>query len=444
MRILHSLRGRIALFVSIAVFVSLLLLNLSVTSFVRKAGDGRVTRRLQAAGTTLLSFVRAEHAEHPEEGWQAAAAHALDEWPTGADAYAIRTATGELLGARGNPALIRRMWSADSAVGPPQRDIFGARLLMVRDTLLPTLSVVAIGSLDAEREESAVLTRWLLWSIPVMTVASLSLGYLLARRALQPVNDLAISISALDVERTDLRLVAPDGASEIIVLRDRFNALLDRLSQSRHRTQRFVREAAHQIRTPLTLVLGEAGLQCAARDISPEAKRASERILRAAQQMQRRVDDLVLLAIADVGEQPRCADEVDLESVVLEVADLLHTRAVSLGRAIVLDRIEHVMARGDEALLRELLLELLENACRHGSADSPIRITLTVLLGEAQISVQSAGGPFSLPSEAADTLVRSGHLGLPLVQWITRLHRGRLTLSHQNGENLLTLLLPLA
>lgn len=441
MRFARSLRGRIALYASVTVFLSLLVLNLSVTSYISRTGDARVTRRLQEAGTTLLAFVRAEHREYPDEGWQAAAGHALDEWPTGADAYAVRSATGEPLGSRGNPALIRH---AASAVGPAVRDMDGARVLIVRDSLLPAISVIAIGSLDAEREESAVLTRWLFLSIPVLTVASLSLGYLLARRALQPVEALATAISALDVERTDLRLVAPDGASEIVELRDRFNALLDRLSLSRQRTRRFVREAAHQIRTPLTLVLGEAGLQRAASTASPESRRALERILRAAQQMQRRVDDLVLLAIADAGEQPACTAAVELDAVVLDVTDLLHTRAVSLGRAIVLDTIEPVVVRGDDALIRELLLELLENACRHGTADTPIRVTVTAPSGQAQVTVLSAGAPFVLPSDESDSPDEAGHLGLPLVQWITRLHRGSLTLTHRSGDNMLTLTLPLA
>jgi len=442
MSLVRSLRIRIAVFASVTVLAALLCLNVAVTSFISRSGDARVTQRLHAAGTTLLTFVRAEHREHPAEGWPAAVGNALDEWPTGADAYAVRAADGALIGARGNPDLVRHADNGGALRMPEAKDIDGARVLLIRDTITPALTVVAIGSLDAERQEAAALARWLLLSTPVLTVASLGLGYLLARRALQPVDALATSITALDVERLDARLLAPEGSSEITELSDRFNALLERLARSRQRTRRFVREAAHQIRTPLTLVLGEAGLQRLAPHASPDVRQAFERVLRAAQQMQRRVDDLVLLAIADAGEQPPCADPVELDAVALDVTDLLRSRAMALGHQLALGTIDPVIVQGDEALLRELLLELLENACRHGTTLTPIRVAVSAQAGQAHLTVRSAGAPFALPHEQPDAFDETSHLGLPLVQWITRLHRGTITVTHIDGDNMLTLTLP--
>src|SRR5471032_1570261 len=99
------------------------------------------------------------------------------------------------------------------------------------------------------------------------------------------------------------------------------------------------------------------------------------RIRTAAEQMRRRVDELFLLAEAQAGEKARLEDDVELDGLVLDCTDLMRERASALGRSLAIGRAEHSVVRGNAGLLQEALVELMENACRHGSSGIPITVS---------------------------------------------------------------------
>src|SRR6185312_16238789 len=144
--------------------------------------------------------------------------------------------------------------------------------------------------------------------------------------------------------------------------------------QAQLRNRQFVQRAAHQLKTPLTVVLGEADLSLSGGD--GEGAAGMRRVRTAARQMRRRVDELLLLAEAQTGEQVPLDDEVELDGLALECADLMRGRAAQLSRSLMLGRVEPITVRGSERLLREALVELIENACRHGSAEPAIQVSV--------------------------------------------------------------------
>ena len=168
-----------------------------------------------------------------------------------------------------------------------------------------------------------------------------------------------------------------------------------------------------------------------------EYRDALRRIQRAAEQMGRRVDDLLLLARAEAGERPPVQDVVELDGLVLECADLMRRRAETLGRALELDRVEPAQVTGHDGLLREGLLELLENALRHGGGERPVRISAYVAAGQACIAVASDGPAFAPPGDGADAS-RAG-LGISILQWIADVHRGALRVDRRDGVNVVRL-----
>jgi len=110
-----------------------------------------------------------------------------------------------------------------------------------------------------------------------------------------------------------------------------------------------------------------------------------------ADQMVRRVDDLFLLAQAEAGDRPPMQDAVELDGLALECTDLMRGRAQQTRHSLELERVEGAVARGNEPLLREALLELLENAVRYGEAARPIRVAAYAGHEHATLAVTSAG-----------------------------------------------------
>ena len=181
----------------------------------------------------------------------------------------------------------------------------------------------------------------------------------------------------------------------------------------------FVREAAHQIRTPLTLVLGEAShaLDFARHDAAAPS-RTLARVRLAAEQMRRRVDELLLFAEAESGTPIERDEIVELEELAFECTDLMRGRAEALGRQLALAELAPITVRANAGLLREALLEMLENACKHGGALAPVTVRVEAQSHEAHIVVTSA--------LAAEPHGRTGTgLGVSILEWIAAGHGGR-------------------
>ena len=113
--------------------------------------------------------------------------------------------------------------------------------------------------------------------------------------------------------------------------------------------------------------------------------------------MQRRVDELVTAAAAEAGEAPVMADDVALDALALEATDLMRQRAAMLGHPLDLQGIQELTVRGNAGLLREALVELLENACRHGDAGAPVSVRVIRSATEARLEVVNRGGVVQPP-----------------------------------------------
>jgi signal transduction histidine kinase len=157
--------------------------------------------------------------------------------------------------------------------------------------------------------------------------------------------------------------------------------------------------------------------------------------------MTHRVDDLFLLAQAAAGDRPPLKDWIELDGLVLECVDLMRGRAGALGRRLELGTVEPAVLTGSEPLVREAVLELLENACRHGDAADPIRIAALSNGTGARVEVTSKGEPIPaavLNGGDGERPDRPG-LGLSIVRWIADVHGGRLDYRREADANTLVL-----
>jgi len=438
------LRLRLAGWFALGMLLGLAVLDVSLFTLLRRRADARLSDQVIATARGLREAVEREAAERPTPTFEHAVHEALDEWPMGATSLAVYSADGALLGRRGAtdlltaiPRLVELPPSGKSADRPIDHQAAG-RLATERGTRPREFTVVAIQSTAALTEDLESLAGWLIVSVPLVLLISLPAGYLLARRALAPFSSLASDIEGMAPGSLDRRLPVAEPPDELDRLADQVNRLLDRLAAAQLQTRRFLAQAAHQLRTPLTLIRGESDLAIDRPREADAYRAALDRISRASGQMSRRVDELFLLARAEAGERVPHTARVELDAVALEAVDLMRGRAQALGHRLELGEMTGVEVQGDEGLLQEAAVELLENACRHGATTGPVTVAVLVSGNEAVLEVASAG-----PLAQLERGPEGERLGLAIVRWIASAHGGRLQFAHVGATNLFRVSFPL-
>jgi len=445
---LSRLRLRLAAWFAIAFLIGITVLDTALYLYLRHQNDYRLTRHLERTSAELVEAIRIEYADTPQRGLPGAVSEALVEWPARPESFGVYAAGGDRIGFHGDSGLLhaapRRLLPGDWT---PLRDLVGPgehrlRAVISRSSGQPDFAVLTLGSTLTLDEENEALAAWFAFSTPIAVVLSLVGGYILSRRALRPIASLADDVATITPDQLNRRLPVHPIADELDRLAEQFNALLERLQRAQAQNRRFLQQAAHQIKTPLTLVLGEAALGLERPRTPSEHQATLQRVRTAAEQMKRRVDELFLLAQAEAGERVDLSDSVELDGLALECADLMRGRAQALGRHLELLRVEPISVRGNETLLREAVLELIENACRYGSSNRSIAISAYSTGNGACVLVASAGEPVTPAGRARSEEAGAHGLGLEIVRWIASAHAGSMTYQRKDGVNVYGLLLP--
>ena len=435
---LSRLRLGLAVSFAVAFFGGLAVLDLSLYGYLRHVADLRLTRQLSIDGGELIQFVRAEFAEDSAAGLRAGAEAALKEWPAPPGSYAVLAPDGGHLAERGSPAWLRLVSPTPvggSVTEHPVGTEHPVRQVVLPSAEAPAFLVAVLRSTEQTAEENETLAWWLVISAPVVVLLALVGGYVLSRRALAPVVRLERAIAGIAPDRLDQRIPILNPADEIDRVGHQFNRLLDRLQESQSQNRQFLRQAAHQIRTPLTLVIGETSL--ALRRGPGDSVPVFRRIQVAAEQMRRRVEELFLIAEARTGGPPSLTDQVEADALVLECAELMRGRATELSRHLELGEVIPVVFSGNSGLLREAVLELLENGLRHGTAQGPVTLSSRVADGMVRLEVASSGPDAAAALKAGDpwSVDTERGLGLAVVRWIAEQHGGRLGHEFEAGRN---------
>jgi signal transduction histidine kinase len=212
-------------------------------------------------------------------------------------------------------------------------------------------------------------TLWavLLPGIPALVLLVAGLTWAAVGRALRPVA--AIRRELADITATDLhrRVPVPHAGDEIAALATTTNATLDRLEQAVDRHQRFVADAAHELRSPLAVLRTRLEIEPAA---GPELR---DEALADVERIQRLSTDLLLLARLDAGEPPETAD-VDLSQLAAEEAAPRRARS---DVAVTLRIEDGVVVSGSDGQLRRLVSNLVDNAVRHAGTSVEVRLSET-------------------------------------------------------------------
>lgn len=416
---LSALRLRLTLGFAVAFAVAFAILDAALVVQREREGRAALAELGAEAARGVMVFIDREQAEPETAMLPAAAREVLREWPDDGMGIVIRTPGGAPLASR------------------PPRTAGGAvtSRFTPGDGRVEIQVTVPRSGLDADL---AALRRTMWILTPLLLLLALGAGYGLARWSLAPARTLRDEIATLEGRASTARLPSAVRGDEIGAIAAAFNGLLDRIGAADMRNRAFVQEAAHQLRTPLTLVRGEAELALAPGDALPrEALLAAlSRIDRAARQMHRRVDELAFLAEAQSTRGVDVREPLDLSAVVRECAELMERRAADASMPLEIAAASVTIVEGDDRLLREAVLELIENACRHGEWGTPIGLRVSREGDATVVMVESSGPAFSLRDAPDDLPAGEGHhLGLAIVRWIVLAHGGSLRLTRAGTRN---------
>lgn len=246
-------------------------------------------------------------------------------------------------------------------------------------------------SLDLDRHELAELLRVLFLAGPLALIVTIAGGYLLARRALAPVERMTTAANEITASRLDRRLSVTNAGDELGRLAQTLNGMIGRLEQSFHETKQFTADAAHELRTPLAVMRNEAEVALQTVRTPDEYRRVLENILEEVERLTRLAGQLLYLAREDSRVQVPERREVRLDQLVTDVAE--HMRVLAAAKEIDL-RVEGLgpcRVHGDPDRLRRVLFNLLDNACKYTPRGGTVTVSCSNLSGSAELVVEDSG-----------------------------------------------------
>jgi signal transduction histidine kinase len=248
-----------------------------------------------------------------------------------------------------------------------------------------TLVVHVAANLDDIEESIRALTTSLLVAVPVVVAVLAAVVWSLVGRTLRPVETIRREVADIGGSDLDRRVPTPPGDDEIARLARTMNGMLDRLEDSARRQQRFVADASHELRSPLTRMRTELEVDVAHPGTADLA--ATHRsVLEETAGLQRLIDDLLQLARSDAPAGPLRRETVDVDDIVLRQA-----RRLRAGERVDVDvnGVTAAQVTGDRDQLTRAVGNVVDNAARH--ARTTVVVTVAEVDGTAVLTVADDG-----------------------------------------------------
>ena len=266
------------------------------------------------------------------------------------------------------------------------------------------------------------------------------LSFMLARSAVNPLARLTKSISKRGPK--DLRPVAAPVPAEMVPLVSSLNTLMHRLEKSLTRSEDFITEAAHRVRTPLTVVRTQAEITLRQID-KPKNRKNLKEIIRAIDESSRAAGQLLDHAMVTFRADNLALEKVNICQLINDTVDRLSPLADLRDISLEVELLHHASVLGDPILLQNALYNIIDNAIKYSPIDSKVVTTISSINEKIQISVNDTGPGFNSdePSklierfhrgENVEGIIGSG-LGLTIAHEVVEAHKGHLEIKNLIG-----------
>jgi heavy metal sensor kinase len=441
-------------------FLALIISAFSIFTYVLldRALDEQTDENIVGISKSVESAVQGEEADEEHSAAitpDAAISEALDEFHSPDYSFVVIGADGTPVADREKLSLLlpRDLADGSLAVQRINRKPFKiGRFVMSVGGARYDLFVVY--SLSDQRELEESVRDIFLAIVPIALILAAIGGYFLARRNLAPIAEMSSRAARINAANLNEPLPIRNPQDELGSLGIAFNELLMRLDREFDRQRRFMTDASHELRTPLAIIRGESDVALLNQERgAAEYRDALSVVSQESKRLSGIVEDLFTLARADSGSLAPDLREVYVDEILSECVRAVRTLADQRAISIHLDT-QELPIRGDEALLRRLFMNLLDNAIKYNYDGGNIRIVTKghlvkigntgKLIPESEVEhiferfyrldKAHMGGELSQTSGAG--------LGLSISKVIADIHGATLAYEHIGIENLFTVAFP--
>jgi signal transduction histidine kinase len=322
--------------------------------------------------------------------------------------------------------------------------------------LLLSAFLIAIFSFDELRERHhrpgyrehtwEEIVDYVLWIGAPAVVLSIAGGWWLMRKALAPVATLTDAAQRINERNLGEQLPRTNNRDEFDRLTEVFNEMTARLNTSFIRIREFTLDASHELKTPLTVLCGETETALQDESLTPAQRERAVSQLEELRRLAGIVDSLTLLAKADAGLIKLALAPVRFDELVRDCFDdtqiLAHTAAIR----VELTNRQEITVNGDAHRLRQLLLNLADNAVKYNQPSGSISMSLRRTGDVAELNISNTGPgvpPEKLPrvfdrffrgDPAHSAAVEGSGLGLSIAQWIVSAHNGTIQMTSEPSK----------
>jgi heavy metal sensor kinase len=311
---------------------------------------------------------------------------------------------------------------------------------------------LAVNLRTIEPEMNAIRNAYLI-SIPALLVLIAIGSWWLSGSALKPMRDVTDTLRRVTAKGLDQRVSIQDSDREFVELLQVFNQMMERLDRSFTQASRFSADAAHELKTPLSILQGELERTLHAADPGSELQQRLSGLLDEVRHLSTIVRKLLLLSLADAGQMRLYTTEVDLSALLADLIDDLEMLSPDL--SVQVQGVTNLTVQADQALLIQMLQNLISNATKYNLPQGWVKIEAGRRNKMVCVTVSNASKPipvgdrsrifdrFHRGDPARNRHVEGLGLGLSLSREIAYAHGGNLTLdSSPAGQTSFTLTLP--
>lgn len=293
--------------------------------------------------------------------------------------------------------------------------------------------------------------------LPFALIFAILGGTFLAGRSLKPVNDIVKTAEEITAGNLNKRIPEPRSNDEISRLIKTLNNMIDQLEKSFERMKQFSADVSHEFKTPLTIIRGEIELAISKRNKVSELKKTLANILDEVIRLSNMVEDLLTLFKADIKQISFNFKPINIAELLNELLEDVYILAKEKGVKVRTEQFEPAIIMGDEMRLKQLFLNLIDNAIKYNKRGGKVIISAKNKNDSVIVSIVDTG--IGIPKDEIELIFERFYrvdkarsrdtggtgLGLSIAKWIAQLHNGKIEVESEVGKgSRFSVILPIA